>query len=49
MSIGSKPRGTPRAKFVDRAPEAVVAEQRERLARYQGNLEALERTLGELK
>ncbi|MBW2734089.1 MAG: valine--tRNA ligase [Deltaproteobacteria bacterium] len=37
------------AKFVDRAPEAVVAEQRERLARYQGNLEALERTLGELK
>ena len=36
------------AKFVDRAPAEVVAEQRERLASYQASLEAIERALAQL-
>jgi valyl-tRNA synthetase len=36
------------AKFVDRAPPEVVAEQRERAERYQAELEAIERALSQL-
>jgi valyl-tRNA synthetase len=35
-------------KFVERAPEAVVNEQRERLAHYRASLETIERTLAQL-
>ncbi|MCK5797737.1 MAG: valine--tRNA ligase [Deltaproteobacteria bacterium] len=36
------------AKFVDRAPAKVVAEQRERAAHYRASLEAIERALSQL-
>ena len=47
IAVCEKKLGNP--KFVDKAPPAVVAENRERLAEYQQNKEALLRNLAELE
>jgi valyl-tRNA synthetase len=46
ISICEKKLSNP--KFTDRAPAEVVQEQKDRLARYQGNLSAIEASLSEL-